>query len=126
MIHTTTRYTLKPGVDTMKVSGSNVVPGAVRFKDISGPEGIPDGVIDDFDRTIIGNPTPKFSGGLNQQFNYKKWDASIFINFSYGNDIYNANKIEFTSGYNVTSNLLADMNDRWRTVDANGKVIEAV
>jgi TonB-dependent starch-binding outer membrane protein SusC len=119
-----TRYTLKPGVDTMKVSGSNVVPGAIRFKDISGPKGIPDGVVDDFDRTIIGNPTPKFSGGLNQQFTFKKWDASIFINFSYGNDIYNANKIEFTSGYNVTSNLLAIMNDRWRTIDANGNVIE--
>jgi TonB-linked SusC/RagA family outer membrane protein len=119
-----TRYTLKPGVDTMKVSGSNVVPGAIRFKDISGPKGVPDGVVDDYDKTIIGNPTPKFSGGLNQQFTYKKWDASIFVNFSYGNDIYNANKIEFTSGYNVTSNLLAVMNDRWKTVDANGNVIE--
>jgi TonB-linked SusC/RagA family outer membrane protein len=120
----TTRYSLKPGVDTMKVSGSNVVPGAVRFKDISGPKGLPDGVVDDFDKTIIGNPTPKFSGGLNQQFNYKNWDASIFINFSYGNDIYNANKIEFTSGYNVTANLLSVMNDRWKTIDANGNVIE--
>ncbi len=116
---TTTRYTLKSGVAVMKVSGSNVVPGAVRFKDING-----DGVVDDNDRTIIGNPTPKFSGGLNQQFTYKNWDASVFVNFSYGNSIYNANKIEFTSGYNVTSNLLAIMNDRWRTVDASGNVIE--
>lgn len=116
---TTTRYTIKPGVPVMKISGSNVVPGAVRFKDLNG-----DGVIDDNDRTIIGNPTPKFSGGLNQQFTYKNWDASVFINFSYGNDIYNANKIEFTSGYNVTSNMLAIMNDRWKTIDANGNVIE--
>jgi TonB-linked SusC/RagA family outer membrane protein len=122
---TTTRYTLKSGVPEMKVVGSNAVPGALRFKDISGPSGKPDGVIDDFDRTIIGNPTPKFSGGLSQQFTYKKWDASVFVNFSYGNDIYNANKIEFTSAYNVTNNLLDDMSDRWRTVDANGKVIES-
>jgi TonB-linked SusC/RagA family outer membrane protein len=121
---TTTQYTLKSGVAEMKVSGSYVVPGALRFKDISGANGVPDGVIDDFDKTIIGNPTPKFSGGLNQQFTYKKWDASIFVNFSYGNDIYNANKIEFTSAYNVTSNLLDVMSDRWRTVDANGNVIE--
>jgi hypothetical protein len=120
----TTQYTLKSGVAEMKVSGSNVVPGALRFKDISGPLGKPDGVIDDFDKTIIGNPTPKFSGGLNQQFNYKNWDASVFVNFSYGNDIYNANKIEFTSAYNVTSNLLDEMSGRWRTVDANGNVIE--
>ncbi len=122
---TTTRYTLKTGVADMKVSGSYVVPGAIRFKDISGPAGKPDGVVDDFDKTIIGNPTPKFSGGLSQTFSYKKWDASVFINFSSGNDIYNANKIEFTSAYNVTSNLLDDMNERWRTVDANGKVIES-
>jgi len=115
----TAKYTLKPGVAAMKVSGSNVVPGAIRFKDING-----DGVIDDNDRTIIGNPTPKFSGGLNQQFTYKNWDASIFVNFSYGNKIYNANKIEFTSGYNVTSNLLSIMSSRWKTVDANGNVIE--
>lgn len=122
---TTTQYTLKAGIADMKVAGSNVVPGAIRFQDISGPNGKPDGIVDDFDKTIIGNPTPKFSGGLNQQFTYKNWDASIFLNFSYGNDIYNANKIEFTSAYNVTSNFLDIMSDRWKTVDANGKVIES-
>lgn len=121
----TTQYTLRSGVAEMKVAGSYVVPGALRFKDISGPAGKPDGVIDDFDRTIIGNPTPKFTGGLNQQFTYKNWDASVFVNFSYGNDIYNANKIEFTSAYNVTSNLLGIMSDRWKTVDAAGNVIQS-
>ncbi|MGE5521200.1 MAG: SusC/RagA family TonB-linked outer membrane protein, partial [Candidatus Dadabacteria bacterium] len=120
----TTKYTLKTGVAEMKVPSSNVVPGAIRFKDISGPNGTPDGIINDFDKTIIGNPTPKFSGGLNQQFNYKNWDASVFVNFSYGNDVYNANKIEFTSAYNVTSNLLDVMTNRWKTVDASGNVIE--
>ncbi|GAA4746516.1 SusC/RagA family TonB-linked outer membrane protein [Flavisolibacter ginsenosidimutans] len=115
----TGRYTIKPGVAVMTGLGSNVVPGAERFKDLNG-----DGIIDINDRTVIGDPTPKFSGGLNQQFSYKNWDASIFVNFSYGNKIYNANKIEFTSGYNVTSNLLALMNNRWKTVDANGNVVE--
>jgi TonB-dependent starch-binding outer membrane protein SusC len=117
---TTTQYTLKPGVPEMRVSGSNAVPGALRFKDLNG-----DGIIDNNDRTVIGNPTPKFSGGLNQQFTYKNWDASIFINFSYGNDIYNANKIEFTSAYNVTSDLLDIMSNRWKTLDASGNVIES-
>jgi hypothetical protein len=82
-------------------------------------------VVDDLDRTTIGNPTPKFSGGLSQQFSYKQWDASVFVNFSYGNDIYNANKIEFTSAYNVTNNLLDEVSGRWRTVDGAGKVIES-
>lgn len=116
----TMRYTLKSGVPEMKVQGSNTVPGAIRFKDRNN-----DGVIDDNDRTIIGNPTPKFSGGLYQQFTYKNWDASVFVNFSYGNDIYNANKIEFTSAYNVTSNLLDIMTNRWRTIDGSGNVIES-
>jgi hypothetical protein len=63
---------------------------------------------------------------LAQNFTYKSWDASIFLNFSYGNDIYNANKIEFTSAYNVTSNLLDIINsqNRWKTIDENGKVLE--
>ncbi|MDB5196555.1 MAG: TonB-dependent receptor [Flaviaesturariibacter sp.] len=122
---TTTQFTLKTGVADMQVAGAYVVPGALRFKDISGPNGKPDGIVNDFDKTIIGNPTPKFTGGLNQQFTYKRWDASIFVNFSYGNDIYNANKIEFTSAYNVTSNLLNDMSSRWKTIDATGKVLES-
>ncbi|HUC80767.1 MAG TPA: TonB-dependent receptor [Flavisolibacter sp.] len=120
----TTRYTLKSGVAEMQVAGSVSVPGGLRFKDISGPAGKPDGVINDFDKTIIGNATPKFSGGLHQTFNYKNWDASIFVNFSYGNDIYNANKIEFTSMYHVTSNLLDIMKDRWTTTDAGGNLIQ--
>jgi hypothetical protein len=122
----TTRYTLKPGVAEMQVSGSVSVPGSLRFKDISGPKGRPDSIINDFDKTIIGNATPKFSGGLNQTFTYKNWDASVFVNFSYGNDVYNANKIEFTSMYHVTSNLLDIMNDRWKTIDASGNVIQSL
>jgi TonB-linked SusC/RagA family outer membrane protein len=121
---TTTQYTLKSGVTDMRVAGSYVVPGAIRFKDISGPAGKPDGIVDDFDKTIIGNPTPKFSGGLNQQFTYKNWDASVFMNFSIGNDIYNANRLEFTSGYNITANFLDVMKDRWKTIDANGNTIQ--
>ena len=118
------RYTLKPGVADMQSITGNVVPGALKFKDISGPNGVPDGIIDNYDRTIIGNPTPKFTGGLNQQFTYKGWDASVFINFSYGNDIYNANKIELTNSYSANSNLLGVMRDRWRIIDENGVVIQ--
>jgi len=122
---TTHVYTLKPGVADMNKITGNVVPGSLRFKDISGPNGVPDGVVDDLDKTIIGNPTPKFTGGLNQQFTYKNWDASIFVNFSYGNDVYNANNIEFTNGYTNNSNMLAVMKDRWRIVDANGNTVQS-
>ena len=50
-------------------------------------------VIKNNDRQIIGNPNPRYTGGLNQQFSYKNWDLSLFLNFSVGNDIYNANTI---------------------------------
>ena len=49
------------------------------------------------DQTVIGNANPKVTGGLNQQFTYKGFDASVFVNFVLGNDMYNANKIEFTT-----------------------------
>jgi TonB-linked SusC/RagA family outer membrane protein len=117
----TQKYTLKTGLvnDSSILGSANVQPGAIKFKDLNG-----DGKIDlDNDRTIIGRANPKFMGGLNQQFVWGNFDASIFLNFVYGNQIYNANKIEFSNGYTPNSNLLGFMQDRWRTVDANGQVV---
>jgi TonB-linked SusC/RagA family outer membrane protein len=102
------------------IIGQGVGPGIIKLKDISGPNGVPDGVVDVNDRTVIGNANPKFVGGLNQQFSYKAFDASVFLNFVYGNDVYNANKIEFTTSYYPLGNLLSTMNDRYRTIDAQG------
>ncbi|GAB4094011.1 SusC/RagA family TonB-linked outer membrane protein [Flaviaesturariibacter terrae] len=115
-------YSLKPGVvNSGGVTGISQ-PGSIKFKDLNG-----DGKIDlDNDRKIIGNPNPKFTGGLNQQFTYKNWDASIFVNFSVGNDVYNANKIEFTNGYANNANMLAMMADRWRVVLPNGQTAQWV
>jgi TonB-linked SusC/RagA family outer membrane protein len=93
-------------------------PGQMKFKDINN-----DGVVNTDDRTIIGNANPKFTGGLNQQFAYKGFDASVFVNFVYGNDIYNANKIDFTSGYLPNQNTLGIMRDRWRSIDSEGRVV---
>ncbi|MCW3078939.1 TonB-dependent receptor [Segetibacter sp.] len=120
---TTSAYTLKPGVvNNSGVIGGPSQPGSIKFKDLNG-----DGVIDlDRDRMIIGNPTPKFTGGLNQQFSYKSWDMSLFVNFSYGNHVYNANKIEFTNGYTNNSNLLDIMQNRWKTVTTTGQTAQWV
>ena len=93
-------------------------PGSQKFKDLNG-----DGVVDTNDRTIIGNANPKFTGGLNQQFAFKGFDASVFLNFVYGNDIYNANKIDFTGAYSANQNVLGVMRDRWRTIDDQGKIV---
>jgi TonB-linked SusC/RagA family outer membrane protein len=116
----TRRYTLKDGV--VKPGAIGVAfPGQIKFKDIGGPDGKADGIIDDKDLGIIGNATPKFFGGLNQQFTYKNFDASVFVNFKVGNDVLNANKIEFTNDYARFTNMLSIMNNRFRHVDDNGK-----
>jgi len=115
-------YTLKPGMVSDTSIIGTVQPGSARFKDLNN-----DGKIDvNNDRKIIGNPTPKFTGGLNQQFTYKQWDMSVFVNFSYGNDVYNANKIEFTNGYTANSNMLSLMQNRWRVVTATGQTAQWV
>ena len=52
--------------------------------DISGPDGVPDGKIDDNDRTIKGQTTPKWIGGLTNTFTYKDFTLSIFIQTTQG------------------------------------------
>ncbi len=117
----TGRYTLKAGVvKTNTLTGASLgmveQPGSIKFKDLNG-----DGVVDlNNDREIIGNPTPKFTGGLSNTFTYKQWDMSMFVNFSVGNDIYNANKIEFTNAYTNSSNVLDIMKDRFKVVTETG------
>jgi TonB-linked SusC/RagA family outer membrane protein len=102
------------------ITGTAVSVGSLKLRDVNG-----DGQITEADKTIIGNSNPKMVGGLNQQFTYKGFDASVFVNFVLGNDIYNANKIEFTTSTANTSyaNLLTDMNNRVRYIDNNGALI---
>ncbi len=121
--NTTTRtYTLKPGIpSSAAVTSTQPMPGGQKFKALNG-----DTSVTAADRTIIGNTQPKFFGGLNQNFSYKGFDLSIFINFQYGNKVYNFNKLEFGSGYTPGANLLGFMKDRWHTVDANGNAYESV
>ncbi len=114
---TTGVYTLKPGVPNNTVYGAS--PGALKWKDING-----DGVITvDGDRTVIGNANPKFSGGWNNQFSLRNFDMSIFLNFVVGNDVYNANKIEWTDGAFPSQNTLVDMKDRFTYVNSQGQYI---
>ena len=102
------------------ITNNTVMIGSIKLRDING-----DGQITEADKTVIGNSNPKMIGGLNQQFTYKGFDASVFLNFVLGNDIYNANKIEFTTSTANTAyaNLLTDMTNRVRYTDNNGALI---
>lgn len=109
-------YTLKPNVaSNAVVTGFAPQPGTLKFTDTNG-----DGVVDTEDKRIIGDANPKFTGGWNNQFAYGNVDLSVFVNFVVGNDIYNANKIEFTQGDFPYINMLSIMNGRWKTIDENG------
>jgi hypothetical protein len=63
--------------------------GVFKFKDISGPDGVPDGKINASDRTVIGNPHPDFTYGLNLNLGYKNWDLTVFAQGVQGNEIFN-------------------------------------
>lgn len=116
-----TIYTLNPKVvSAAGILANPLQPGSPKFKDLN-----EDGKIDpDNDRTIIGHSQPKFFGGLTQTFTYKGFDLSIFCNFVYGNDVFNANKLEYSSAYGSEVNLLNIDNGRWRMTDENGKPVQ--
>ncbi len=63
--------------------------GDAIYADLSGPEGIPDGVINNFDKTAIGSPLPDFTGSLVNSLTYKRFTLSAMIQVVYGNDLFN-------------------------------------
>lgn len=66
--------------------------GKFKFADVSGPEGIPDGKIDSYDRTTIGDPHPDLMAGFSATLTYKNWDMTMFWYSTIGNDLFNNTK----------------------------------
>lgn len=93
--------------------------GDLKFKDLSGPNGVPDGVIDDYDKTNIGSPLPKFTFGWNNTFRWKNFDLNIFINGSYGNKVMNYMKMRLTHMNSLWQNQLVDVEGRARLEPIN-------
>ena len=97
---------LKSGIPAYK--GNKMQPGDLKYRDLNG-----DGKIDDYDRTIIGCGQPLHTGGFSNTFTWKNFDLNIFFTWSYGNDILNANRLIFESGYKSQTNQFASFADRW-------------
>ncbi len=95
--------------------------GDIKYKDISGPDGKPDGVIDEYDKTNIGSPMPKFTFGWTNTFRYQNFDLSIFINGSYGNKVYNYLGMKLTHMNSGWTNQLNSIGNRAQLIpiDAN-------
>ncbi|PRD54227.1 SusC/RagA family protein [Sphingobacterium gobiense] len=114
-------YTLKDGVASLKGKDrSSVKPGDVKYLPIMGEtdtNGNP--VWSPEDRTDLGNPEPKFFGGFNNEFIYKGFDLSVFLNFVYGNKVFNMNSQRFMGPYLPNQNSLGDMANRFTLIDPN-------
>ena len=80
--------TVHEGVSRQRPKGQNAYPGLPKFIDRDNS-----GTIDEADATIIGDMTPKHTGGFNITGSYKNIDFGAYFNWSYGNDIYNVNKL---------------------------------
>lgn len=87
--------------------------GDAKYKDISGPSGSPDGIINDYDKTVIGASTPDYFGGLNNSFTYKRWTLSTFLQFTYGNEIFNYVRY-INEGMSGLQNQSATVLNRWQ------------
>ena len=82
-------------------------PGDIRFRDLNN-----DGVINDDDRTVLGNPNPTWLFSMNNTLSYKGFELSVYLQGVAGNKIFNANNIDLT-GMSAAYNQTTDVLNRW-------------
>lgn len=112
-------YIVKDGVRIYSQPGAKA--GDYKFTDINN-----DSIIDERDKTMIGNPLPDFTFGLNFNIQYKNIDFSLFWQGAWGNEIFNATKLWFYNPYSI-SNLSRDVYNSYREEirdKSTGEVIE--
>lgn len=97
--------------------GMGVFAGGKRYTDLSGPNGKPDGIIDDYDRTLLGSPFPTIFGGLNNSFTYGQFDFSFYWAFVSGNKIFNT--ANFTINTSFDNNVVKRFVNRWTPANTN-------
>jgi len=108
--------------DANKIIGPNGLPmqaGDIIFKDQSGPNGTADGIINDYDKAIIGNPNPDIFGGLFTSVIVNSWEIKAVFNYSVGNDLYNYTRFigESMSSY---GNQMTTVLDSWSENNNDG------
>ena len=113
------KYVLKDGVIYQKGSvKTQYKPGDIKYVNTTGQtddKGTP--VYNSDDMTVIGNANPDFTGGFKNTFSYKGFDLSVFMVFSYGNDIFNMSTQRFVGPYQPYQNMLADAANRFTLLD---------
>lgn len=105
-----------PGADPF----NRTSPGDIKFLDLNS-----DGVIDDNDRAYLGNPNPDLIFSLSNNFAYKNFDMSVFLQGVYGNEIFNANRI-WSEGMAIAQNQSTETLDRWTGENTSNDMPRAV
>ena len=128
---TTKVYTLKPGLTNTSTMlgvvpgvGSAAYPGMLKLKKLGTTNSATD-INEADDATIIGNTNPKHTGGFNVNATYKKFDLLVGFNWSYGNQIFNANKLANSYGLKLPFRNFSDVSADWYhlfKVDASGNL----
>jgi TonB-linked SusC/RagA family outer membrane protein len=107
----------KAEIDASAQKGAS--PGDIRYADLND-----DGVINDQDRTVIGNGNPDFFGGLNNTITWKGVELNFFLQGSYGNDILNFGRFDLYN-LNGNNNQSADVLHRWTPTNASNEIPRA-
>ena len=120
------KWVLKEGVaDASGVLGLSVMPGMMKLKETKDEK---TGTITTADRQIIGDTNPTCIGGFNINARAYGFDLAANFNWSIGNDVYNANKLQYTQTgkANVYWNLIDEMaaGKRWTYINANGELLD--
>jgi TonB-linked SusC/RagA family outer membrane protein len=107
-------------VRTAATQSNRTAPGDIRFRDLNN-----DGIINDKDRTIIGNSNPKSFAGVTNTFTFKGLELSVLFQGSFGNDIYNQNR-ETLEAMSAPLNQTTAVLNRWTPTNTSTNVPRAV
>jgi TonB-linked SusC/RagA family outer membrane protein len=107
-------YILKDNISTNGNTRSAIKPGDAKYRDLNN-----DKILNDYDRTVIGRGLPRHIGGFSNNFKYRGFDLNIFFQWSYGNDIINANRLNFEMGNKTYLNQFESFQARWTPENTN-------
>ncbi|MFZ4454588.1 MAG: SusC/RagA family TonB-linked outer membrane protein [Bacteroidales bacterium] len=113
-------YVLKPEIPTNGALRTAIQPGNAKYKDLNG-----DGVVDVKDQTVIGNGNPLHVGGFGNNFSYRGFSLNVFFQWSYGNNIMNANRLymeQFKYSFNSNQYATAALSNRWTPDNPNASM----
>jgi len=108
------KYILKDAITDNGNARSQIQPGDIKYKDISG-----DRTINSNDLTVIGRGEPIHVGGITNNLIYKGFDLNIFFQWSYGNNIINANRLKFEGSNIINLNQFSSYKNRWTPQNTN-------